>query len=93
MKKQFDIEKDARTTGVLSVDMVSTCILFYRRRQRALKAIYLKPALYASFRLWVILNVGSEAVEGRQLEYDGVNIEAGSMFQSKSLVVDFWEEK
>jgi hypothetical protein len=92
-QRPFNIATDAVFTGVKSVDMVSACILFYRKRQRALKAIYLRPKLFETFRDWVIRNVGEKEYQGKQLQYDGVNIEIGSKFQTEQLIPEFYPEK
>lgn len=73
--------------------MCAACILFYRKRMRPLKAIYLTPRYYALFRHWVGEKFGMEAALTKGFKFDDVNIEEGSKFQSENLTVEFWPEK
>jgi hypothetical protein len=87
---QFDIKTDYVKQDNLAVDMCAACILFYRERQRPLRAIYLKPRYYALFRHWVSEQAGLEKALTHGYQFDGVNIEEGSNFQMDPLSVDFW---
>lgn len=89
----FNILTDYERQNNLAVDMCAACIFFYRKRNRAVKAIYLTPRYYALFRHWVGEKFGIEAALTKGIQFDGVNIEEGSRLQTENLVVEFWPEK
>lgn len=84
--------KDYKMTGNVAVDMVAACVLFYRKRKRALKTIFLSPYKYQMFREWVIKEYGEEAAKTMRYEFDSVHIDLGSIFQKEALTVEFWPE-
>lgn len=87
----FDF-KNYRMTHNVAVDMVATCVLFYRKKKRALKTIYLRPAYYGKFRLWVAKEFGEERANSMRYEFDGVHIDLGTRFQKEAITVEFWPE-
>jgi hypothetical protein len=87
----FDF-KNYEPTSNLAVDAVASCVYFYRQKRRALKTIYLSASYYALFKVWVMVNFGEEKALTSNWEFDGVNIAAGTRFQTKPLVWDFWPE-
>lgn len=89
----FNIATDYEPQNNLAVDACAACILFYRKRRRAIKTIYLTPRYYALFRHWVGEKFGMEQAMTMGYEFDSVKIEEGSRFQQQPLSVDFWPEQ
>lgn len=92
-QRPFNIFTDFVRTHNLAVDLCAACIAHYRSFRMPLKTIYLKPRYFGMFKKWVAKNIGEEQAEERKFEFDGVNIEKGSIFQLKSLTVEFWPMK
>lgn len=84
--------KDYKMTGNVAVDMVAACVLTYRKQQRALKSVKLRPAYFGKFRLWVKKEFGEEAAISMRYEFDGVHVDLGTRFQLQPLEVEFWPE-
>lgn len=83
---------DYTMTHNVAVDMVAACVLFYRKRRRAIKTIFLSPPKYLIFRDWIIKEFGEEKAKTMRYEFDGVHIDLGNRFQKDPLQVEFWPE-
>lgn len=89
-KRAYDITRDYKPTGCKAIDAVASCIIFHRQRKIALKAIHLKQPYYDWFKMGTEVLQGKSIEEGQQLSMDGVEIELGSRFQSKSILPEPW---
>ena len=58
----------------------------------ALKALHLKPMYYEWYRSGVQTLLNRPLEVGEMLQFDGVNIELGTKFQSKSIILEYYEQ-
>jgi hypothetical protein len=95
-KKPYDILTDFKGSGDNTVDAVALCIMHHRKKKIGLKAIYLKQPFFDRFRNWVAK--GYKETEGKEMDpesplsFDHVNIEKGSIFQSKPILAEQFDD-
>lgn len=89
-KKPYNILTDYVPTGCKAIDAVASCIMFHRERKIALKAIHLKQPYYDWFKVGTEILQGRKLEEGELMAMDGVDIELGSRFQSKTILPELW---
>ena len=92
IKKNYDITKDYRACGNMAIDGVASCIMYHRKLKIGLRAIYLKPFWYELFKKGTINILGRPLEEGEFLSMDGINIEKGSLFQSKPILPETFND-
>jgi hypothetical protein len=88
----YDFNKYEPTHNKM-IDLCANVISLARERNEPIKALHLKPMNYEWFKSGVqtLLNRPLEVEE--LLEFDGVNIELGSKFQSKTIVIEYYERQ
>lgn len=83
-------------TGNPAVDMVAECIYQARKRKQPLRNIYLKPSAYLMFIGFLCRKVGEHLILSptgeviAPIEFDGVSIKKGSMYQANVIQWDLW---
>jgi len=81
-----------QTTGNRVIDMCANLIGCAREQRLPLKALHLSPLYYDWFRSGVQTLMNKPLEAGELLQFDGVNIEAGTKFQSKSIILEYYEQ-
>lgn len=88
----YNIVTDYKATGNKALDGAASCIIYHRKKNIALAAIYLKPLYYEWFKKGTEILLGRELEEGELMTMDGVNIELGSIFQSVAILPKLWSD-
>lgn len=74
-----------------ALDLVGNLVGCARHNREALKAIHLKPIYYEWVRSGVQTLMNKDLEEDQPLQFDGVNIEKGSKFQTKIALLEYYE--
>jgi hypothetical protein len=61
-----------------------------RKNKQAVKALHLTPMYYEWFKSGVQTLINRPLEDGEGLEFDNVNIEKGSKFQTKNIVIEYY---
>ena len=80
-----------KTTGNKAIDMCANLIGCARERSMPVKALHLKPIMYEWFKSGVTVLMDKELDSETRLEFDTVNICKGSKFQTKDIVIEYYE--
>ena len=88
----YDFSK-YQTTYNKPIDQCANIIACARERNQALKALHLRPMFYEWFKSGVQTLANRPLEAGELMQFDGVNIERGSKFQSKDIVLEYYENK
>lgn len=75
-----------------TIDYCGNLIECARKSQKAVKALHLTPMYYAWFKSGVQTLMNRPLEDEELMEFDGVNIELGSKFQTKSVVIEYYEQ-
>jgi hypothetical protein len=75
-----------------ALDFCANVIECARRNQQAVKALHLTPTYYEWFKSGVQTLMNRALEDGELMQFDGVNIEKGSRFQSKNIVIEYYEQ-
>lgn len=73
-----------------AIDQCANIIAVARQNLHPLKALHLSPFYYDWFKSGVQTLMNRPLDEGELLEFDGVNIEKGSKYQSKSIILEYY---
>jgi hypothetical protein len=73
-----------------AIDLCANLISCARKNQKAVKALHLSPMYYEWFRSGVQTLMNRPLEPDELLEFDSVNIEKGSKFQSKNIIVEYY---
>jgi hypothetical protein len=76
-----------------AIDQCANLIAVARENLNPLKALHLSPIYYDWFKGGVQTLMGRPLQEDERLEFDGVNIEKGSKYQSKSIILEYYPSK
>jgi hypothetical protein len=87
----YDFSKYERTHNG-AIDMCANIIGCARQNMMPLKALHLTPVYYEWFKSGVQVLMNKPLLENELLEFDGVNIEMGSRYQSKPIVMEYYEQ-
>ena len=87
----YDFSNYERTHNT-AIDMVANVIACCRVNNQALKAVHLTPIYYEWFKGGVQTLMDRPLLDEEQMEFDGVNIEKGDRFQSKNIVLEYYEQ-
>ena len=87
----YDFSNYERTHNT-AIDMVANVIACCRVNNQALKAVHLTPIYYEWFKGGVQTLLDRPLLDEEQMEFDGVNIEKGDRFQSKNIVLEYYEQ-
>lgn len=79
-------------TGCPAIDMCANLIGCARENKLALKALHLTPMYYEWFKSGVQTLMNKPLEVGEMMEFDGVNIEKGTKFQSKNVILEYYEQ-
>ena len=76
--------------------MVASAISHARQNGHGVETIMLRPRLYKNFIHWLSTKMNEEdlakaAING--IQFDGVNIECGSIVQKDNLVMKYYEKQ
>lgn len=88
----YDFNKYEQTHNKM-IDLVANVISLARDRNEPIKALHLKPYNYEWFKSGVQTLMNRPLEVDELLEFDSVNIELGSKFQSKTIVIEYYEQK
>ena len=83
-------------TGNPAIDMVADCVYEARKRKMPLRNIYLKPSVYLMYIDYLCRKLGEHMLlspEGEviaPIEFDGVSILKGTIYQQNILRWDLW---
>jgi hypothetical protein len=107
MSRIIDISQQTRHTkipfhnnwessGFVAPDMVASAITHARTNGHGIETISLRPRLYKNFIHWLSTKMNEEelaktAINGFQ--FDGVNIECGSIVQKENLLMKYYEKQ
>lgn len=89
MSKEFSFSK-FQATGNKAIDECANIIVCARANGTPLKALHLKPSYYEWFKSGVQILMGRSMEKDEQMQFDGVDIEKASLFQSKNIVVEYY---
>ena len=87
----YDFSKYERTHNG-AIDMCANIIGCARQNMMPIKALHLTPVYYEWFKSGVQVLMDKPLLENELLEFDGVNIELGSRYQSKPIVMEYYEQ-
>lgn len=84
------------STGFVAPDMVASAVTHARQNGHGIETISLRPRLYKNFIHWLSTNMSDEelakaAVNG--IQFDGINIECGSIVQKENLLMKYYEKQ
>lgn len=80
-------------TGCTPIDECANLIACAREARQPLKSITLKPLYYEWFKSGLQTLMNKPLQDGEKMEFDSVNIEKGSKFQSKQYVLEYYPIK
>ena len=80
-----------QTTGNKAIDMCANLIGCARKNQQAVKALHLKPIIFEWFKSGVQTMMNKPLEPEQEMQFDGVNIEKASKFQTKDVVIEYYE--
>lgn len=86
----YDFSKFEPTHNT-AIDRCANLIACARETQKAVKALHLTPIYYEWFKSGVQTLMNKPLEDEQQLEFDGVNIEKGDRWQSKSILIEYYE--
>lgn len=75
-----------------AIDLCANLIACARKNMMPIKALHLTPIYFEWFKSGVQTLMNRELEADDQLEFDGVSIEKGSFLQSKSIVIEYYEQ-
>jgi hypothetical protein len=78
-------------TGCKPIDECANIIACARERMMPIKEIILRPAYYEWFKSGLQTLMGKPLQLDQKMELDGVNIEKGTIYQTKMYVVNYYE--
>lgn len=84
---------DYEPTHNKAIDLCANLIASARVNRKPLKALHLTPIYYEWYKSGVQTLLNRPLLDDEFLEFDGVNIEKGSRFQSKVIVLEYYENK
>jgi hypothetical protein len=82
-----------QATGNKAIDECANLIACAREQNMSVKALHLKPSYYSWFKSGVEILSGKALEIGQQMQFDGVDIEKGTIFQSKDCVIEYYQGK
>ena len=82
-----------QATGNKAIDECANLIACAREQNMAVKSLHLKPSYYSWFKSGVEILSGQALEVDQQMQFDGVNIEKGTIFQSKDCVIEYYKVK
>ena len=86
----FDFSKYERTHNT-AIDQCASIIGVARDRNVGIKALHLKPIYFEWFKSGVQTLMNRPLNEDEKLQFDGVDIEKGSVFQSKNISIEYYQ--
>ena len=95
------LHNEYNRTGSTVADLIATAVGHYRKIMRPLKTIYLHPYLYNQWEMFIYRNyekMGKKAEfeelkeKGQMFQFDGVNIDLASRFQTSNLSFEFYND-
>ena len=84
---------DYEPTHNKAIDLCANLIANARVHKLPLKALHLTPLYYEWYKSGVQTLLNRPLLDEELLEFDGVNIEKGSRYQSKSVVLEYYQNK
>ena len=75
-----------------AIDQCANLIALCRQRNEPLKALHLKPVFYEWFKSGVQTLMNRSLEDDEQLQFDGVDIEKASKFQTKNIVLEYYPQ-
>jgi hypothetical protein len=87
----YDFNKFERSHNT-AIDQCANIISCARANFEPLKALHLHPMYYEWYKSGVQTLIDRPLMEGELMQFDGVNIEKGTKFQSKNIVLEYYEQ-
>lgn len=81
-----------KSSGNPAIDLVANIVCEARAKQKPLKAIHLKPLFFDWFKGGVEILNGKPLLEDQGMQFDSVNIEKGTFYQSKMAILEYYEK-
>jgi len=85
----FDFSKYERTYNK-AIDECASIIGIARDNNLPVKALHLKPIYFEWFKAGVQTLMNRPLNEDENMQFDGVNIEKASKFQTKNIVIEYY---
>lgn len=80
-----------KMTGNKAIDQCANIIALCRQQNMPLKALHLSPIYYEWFKSGVQTLMDRPLHDDELLQFDAVNIEKASRFQSKNIVAEYYK--
>lgn len=90
-KQQFNFSQHQHT-GNKAIDLVGNLIGCARHHNMPIKQIDLSPIYYEWFKSGAQTLMNRPLEDGELIQFDGVNINKGSRFQSKPAIIDYYPQ-
>jgi hypothetical protein len=84
---------DYEPTYNKTIDLCANLIANARVNQMPLKALHLTPLYYEWYKSGVQTLLNRPLLDEELLQFDGVNIEKGSRYQTKSVILEYYNNK
>jgi hypothetical protein len=81
---------DYQPTHNKAIDLCANLIGNARYNRLPIKALHLTPLYYSWFKSGVQTFLNRPLLDDERLEFDGVDIEQGSRYQSKPIVLEYY---
>jgi hypothetical protein len=78
-------------TGNRAIDMCANLIASGRKTNQPIKALHLSPIYYDWYKSGVQTLLNRPLEKGEDMQFDGVNIEKGTIYQMKSVVIEYYK--
>ena len=75
-----------------TIDLCANLICNARYHKMPLKSLHLTPLYYEWYKSGVQTLMNRPLLDEELLEFDGVNIEKGSKYQSKPVILEYYEQ-
>lgn len=75
------------------IDECANLIECARKALQPLKALHLHPFYYEWYKSGVQTLMNRALNEDEKLQFDGVDIEKGTKFQSKNIILEYYEQR
>ena len=79
-------------TGCYAIDMCANLIACARVNRQAVKSLTLKPIMYEWFKSGTQQMMGKPLEDGQQMQLDGVDIEKGTIYQIKDVLIEYYQQ-
>ena len=82
--------ENIKSSGNYTMDMIMSCIAFYRKKYRPINTIYLNAYHWNELYNWVRTKDGDIDIEKFELEFDGVKLKYQTIKTNNEIDVTFY---